>query len=94
MYSFVIQLVKLFFSRVHNVYCTSKLQVRVPGQSQASQGGKERTEGQGESSNAHPSPGQELCLSLQTQEANKVVSSSIYCSDLKNSLCVARNSRA
>lgn len=79
---FVIQWVILIFPKVHNVYCTSKFQVRVSGQSPASQGGKKRTEGQRESSNAHPGTGPGLSLSLQTQEANKVVFSAIYSGDL------------
>lgn len=64
----------LFSSKMHNVQCTPELQVRVPGQSQAGQRGKERTEGEGESSNPSSSSGQEISLSLQTSEANKVLS--------------------
>lgn len=61
-------------SKVHNVQCTPELQVRVPGQGQAGQGGKERTQGEGESSNPSSSSGQEISLSLQPPEANKVLS--------------------
>lgn len=60
------------FSRVHNVQCASELQVRVPGQSQAGQGGEEGAEGEGEGSNQHPVSGQEISLSLPTPKTNKV----------------------
>lgn len=62
------------FPRVHNVQCTSELQVRVPGQSQAGQGGEEGAEGEGEGGHQHPSSGQKISLSLPTAEANKVES--------------------